>query len=212
MNEKCWYKEVCNNRQCDNCIRYSEMKYLMDNSGIPEKRQMPVSLTCEREDKDAFIHLADIKDDILDFVDAGKSLYIGSSVTGNGKTSWAIKLLLKYFDSVWAGNGLRIRGYFIHVPTFLHTMKDFNNDHSGLRNIIENADLVVWDDVAATKTSDYDMSQLLSLVDTRMCRGLSNIFTGNIDSKEGLKQAVGDRLASRIWASEIIILKGKDRR
>lgn len=212
MNDKCWYKEVCNNGQCDNCIRYSEMRYLMDNSGVPEKRQIPKALTCDPIDRDAFVELAEIKDDIENFVREGENLYITSSITGNGKTSWAIKILLKYFDSVWAGNGFNVRGYFVHVPTLLNTLKDFSSAHNELKNTLETVDLVVWDDIISTKTSDYDVSQLLSLIDTRMYKGLSNIFTGNIDSKERLKQALGDRLASRIWASSVVILRGKDRR
>lgn len=212
MNEKCWYKEVCKNKKCDNCIRYSEMKYLMDNSGIPEKRQIPVTLSCDARDKDAFLELADIKSDIVNFVNNGENLYITSNETGNGKTSWAIKLMLKYFDCIWAGNGFNIRAYFVHVPTFLNTLKDFNNDHSTLKNILDTADLVVWDDIAATKLSDFDIAQLLSFIDTRMYRDLSNIYTGNLASKDSLKKALGDRLASRICSSTVIILKGKDRR
>lgn len=213
MNDKCWYKEVCKNKKCDNCIRYSEMKYLMDNSGIPERRQLPSSLTCETEDRKAFMCLADIKADIEEFVRNGESLYITSNNTGNGKTSWAIKLLLKYFDCVWAGNGFNVRGYFIHVPTFLNMMKDFNTDHGPLKMILETVDLVVWDDIAATKLSDYDITQLLSFIDTRIYKNLSNIYTGNITSKEGLEKILGARLASRIWMTDgVVELRGKDRR
>ena len=212
MNEKCWYKEVCKNNQCTNCIRYSEMKYLMDNSGIPEKRQFPVTLTCDAIDREAFMELADIKSDIENFVNNGECLYITSDKTGNGKTSWAIKIMLKYFDCIWAGNGFRVRGYFVHVPTFLNMLKDFSNSHNELKTIIENADLVVWDDIVAAKLSDNDLSQLLSFIDTRMYKQLSNIYTGNIDSREVFEQKLGARLTSRIWSSNVIKLKGKDRR
>ena len=123
--EDCWYKNVCTYDQCVNCIRYSEMKYLMENSGLPKKKQMPIQLNGSSDSK-AFQLLADIKDDIVNFVNNGESLYIFSQYTGNGKTSWSIKLLLKYFDSIWAGNGFRIRGYFQHVPTLFNTLKDFS--------------------------------------------------------------------------------------
>ena len=42
--EDCWYASVCNNVCSDTCIRYREMKYLMDNSGIPKPQQMPLKL------------------------------------------------------------------------------------------------------------------------------------------------------------------------
>ena len=210
--DDCWYQSVCTYDQCVNCIRYSEMKYLMENSGLPKKKQQPIQLNGSRDPK-AFELLTDIKSDIINFVDNGESLYIFSEYTGNGKTSWAIKLLLKYFDSVWAGNGFRVRGYFQHVPTLFNTLKDFSKNHDALKNTLETVDLVVWDDIASTKLSDYDIQQLLIIIDSRVSEGLANIYTGNLTSHDALKNAVGDRLASRIWnMSTLIEFKGKDRR
>lgn len=211
--EDCWYKNVCTYDYCTNCIRYSEMKYLMENSGLPKKKQVPIKLDGGR-DKLAFHLLADIKDDIYRFVDRGESLYIYSEYTGNGKTSWAIKLLLKYFDTVWAGNGFRIRGMFVHVPTMLSKLKNFDDPLlKSYKDNLSNVDLIVWDDIASTKLSDYDIQQLLILIDSRVSEGLANIYTGNLTSHEALQKAVGDRLASRIWnTSTLIEFKGKDRR
>lgn len=211
-NNQCWYKNVCTYDQCVNCIRYSEMKYLMENSGLPKKKQVPIKLDGGR-DKLAFHLLADIKDDMLRFVERGESLYIYSEYTGNGKTSWAVKLLLKYFDIIWAGNGFRVRGYFQHVPMLFNTLKDFSKSHEALKSTLETADLVVWDDIASTKLSDFDRQQLLTLIDARVSCGLSNIYTGNITTQSALELAVGDRLASRIWnMSTLVEFKGKDRR
>lgn len=211
-NEDCWYRDVCTYDQCVNCIRYSEMKYLMENCGLPRKKQSPIQLDGSRDPK-AFKLLADIKDDIFNFVSNGESLYIFSEYTGNGKTSWSIKLLLKYFDCIWAGNGFRVRGYFQHVPTLFNVLKDFSKSHEALKNTLATADVVVWDDIASTKISDYDQQQLLTLIDARVSEGLSNIYTGNITSHEALTKAVGDRLASRIWnLSTLVEFKGKDRR
>lgn len=212
LNDDCWYKSVCTYDQCINCIRYAEVKYLMDNSGLPKKKQKPIQLNGSSDSK-SFRLLSDIKNDIVNFVNDGESIYIFSEYTGNGKTSWAIKLLLKYFDSIWAGNGFRIRGYFQHVPTLFNTLKDFSKSHEALKNMLETVDLVIWDDIASTKISDYDQQQLLILIDNRVSEGLSNIYTGNITSHEALTKAVGDRLASRIWnMSTLIEFKGKDRR
>lgn len=211
-NEDCWYNRVCTYDSCVNCIRYSEMKYLMENSGIPKNKQRSQELEAGR-DYDEFVKLADIKSDIELFVESGSNVYICSNETGNGKTSWAIKLMLKYFDTVWAGNGFRIRGYFQHVPTLCNVLKDFDKNHDALKHILETADLVVWDDIAASKLSDYDVTQLLSIIDVRISEGKANIYTGNITSHEALVKAVGNRLASRIWnCSEVIEFQGKDRR
>lgn len=211
MRDDCWYKTACT-ADCTNCIRYEEMRFLVDSSGIPLKRSYPKKLIAGA-DYDSFCVLADIKDDIISFVNDGKNLYICSDETGNGKTSWAIKLLMKYFDSVWAGNGFRPRGYFQHVPTLFNTLKDFSNTHSALKSTLETVDLVVWDDIASVQMSAYDNSQLLSLLDSRAMQEKSNIFTGNITKKESMEKILGNRLASRVWNSSIVVeFVGKDRR
>ena len=211
--EDCWYKNVCQNECSDTCIRYLEMKYLIDNSNIPKAKQYPVILQAG-VDYDAFCTLAEIKDDIASYVDEGANLYITSSYTGNGKTTWAIKLMLKYFDSIWAGNGFKIRGLFVHVPTLLNQLKNFQKPLSEeYKQNIMNCDLVVWDDIASTDMSAYDHSQLLSYVDQRVFSEKANIFTGNITNFDTLAKAVGVRLASRIYrTSTVVEFKGKDRR
>ena len=213
-NKECWYKEVCVYEFCTNCIRFSEMKYLMENSGIPVNKQLPQTLTACPDDVSAFYKLADIKDNILNFVENGNNLYICSNYTGNGKTSWALKLMLKYFDSVWAGNGFRVRGLFVNVPTLLLQLKNFKNPISEdyKRNLM-NCDLVIFDDIADVAISNYDYSNLFMIIDYRLQNGLSCIFTSNQTTKESLEKLVGSRIASRVWnTSEIIEFKGKDRR
>lgn len=204
--ENCWYKEVCNSflsHDCNaGCIRYMEIDYLMKHSGIPKNKQIPDLLTPDKVDIDAFILLREIKDDILNFVTSGENLYIYSTNFGNGKTSWAIKLLEKYFDEIWAGNGFKCRGVFINVPTFLTKIKEGigrrDEEFEILKGNLIDADIVVWDDIAATKLSDYDHTNLLTYIDQRVLNGKSNIFTGNI-IPSSLPDFVGNRLASRIW-------------
>lgn len=213
--EDCWYKSVCSNECKESCVRFLEMSFLMELSNIPQSRWKPISLSPDNCDYEAFCELADTKDSILDFVKKGKNLYIYSSKTGNGKTTWSIKLMLKYFDEVWAGNGFRCRGLFIHVPTFLTKLKNFNVTDAYFEDIKEalpNVDLVIWDDIASTDLSSYDNSQLLTYIDQRVVDSKSNIFTGNL-AGDGLTKALGTRLASRVWnTSKKIELKGSDKR
>ena len=216
----CWYSGVCDlySDNCtDACIRYKEMRYLVDNSNIPENRQVPQSLSSPKCDYEAFCRLADIKNNIAEFVADGKNLYITSENTGNGKTSWAIKLMLRYFDIMWAGNGFQERGIFIHVPTFLLKCKDFgtkDSDFERIKELLPNVDLVIWDDIASTELSAYDYSQMLMYLDVRISNNKSNIFTGNITSRDNLQKALAGKLTSRIWSNntEIITFKGGDRR
>lgn len=218
-NFDCWYKDVCTKDDifCSNCIRFIEMRALMDNSNIPKAKQFPEILRPPKCDLSAFRRLNEIKDNINDFVKSGKCLYITSDTTGNGKTTWSIKLMLKYFDTVWAGNGFKCRGIFIHTPTFLLKCKDFNNrddDFEEIKRRLSTVDLVIWDDIASTDISAYDYSQLLMYIDTRVNNNKSNIFTGNITTQETMKKSIGAKLTSRIFASqtEIIKFEGADRR
>ena len=212
--EDCWYKDVCTYDFCTNCIRYAEMKYLMDNSGISKSNQYPKRLIAYNEDWESYSRLAEIKDYIVDFVECGNNLYICSQHTGNGKTSWALKLMLKYFDEIWAGNGFRVRGMFINVPTLLLQLKNFKNPLSEkYKYDLLECDLVIFDDIADVNISNYDYSNLLMIIDYRLQNEKSCIFTSNRNTKEQLEKSLGVRMTSRIWnTSEIIEFTGKDRR
>lgn len=214
--EDCWYSSVCNNTCSDTCIRYNEMKFLMDSSGIPKPQQMPLKLIPVNEsDRKIFIRLNSIKNNIVNWVDQGNNVYIASESAGVAKTSWALKLMLKYFDEIWSGNGFKVRGIFIHTPTFLSQLKNFQNPLSeDYKYNIMNTDLVIWDDIVASdKTSDYDYTQLLMYIDNRLLNKKSNIYTSNIISKGALEQILGNRLTSRIYGeSEPLIITAEDYR
>ena len=213
--DDCWYIEVCGQDDCSNCIRYTEMKFLLDNSGIPKDKQKSIKLLPPDEDYDSYVALASIKDSIVGFVENGDNLYICSKNTGNGKTSWSIKLLLRYFNEIWAGNGLQVRGLYVNVPTLLLRLKNFNNPLSEeYKDNLMNCDLVVWDDIASGRITDYDATQLLSFIDYRISEGKANIYTGNITTEKGMTESIANpRITSRLWNnSKRIIFKAKDRR
>lgn len=189
------------------------MKYLMDNSGVPKNKQYPQELVAD-VDLQQYRRLAQIKSNIQQFVDDGENLFICSQNTGNGKTSWSIKLLLKYFDEVWAGNGFKVRGLFVNVPTLLLQLKNFSNPLSEeYKKQLMEVDLIVWDEIASTSISNYDYGNLLMFLDYRIASDKSNIFTSNAVTSVELERNVGSKLASRIWnTSTIIEFHGKDRR
>jgi DNA replication protein DnaC len=215
--ENCIFKPVCEKSCTDNCIRFLEMNFLLQKSCIPETRQIPKALTPVDLDINSFEALAYIRDNIFDFVDRGNTLYIYSQFFGNGKTTWAIKLMINYFTCIWLGNGFEPRGLFINVPQFLTKCKTVisspDKDFDEIRRLLPIIDLVIWDDIASQKLTDFDYTNLLSYIDERTLCNKSNIYTGNLDF-ENLQKAVGNRLASRIWNnnSTIIEFKGGDRR
>jgi len=218
--EKCWYKLVCkkyNTRDCNlSCIRYMEIFYLMVNSNIPKKRQIKISLTPDDCDKANFDTLKSIKEDIDNFVNKGNNLLIYSNTAGNGKTSWAFKLMTSYFDKIWLGNCFRVRGvYYLMSDLFELLVSQFDKKHEDSQDKIEllkTCDLVIFDDIASTKFSDYRAEKLFAIIESRLNNGKSCIFTSNLSSNE-LGQVMDKRLVSRIWNESIIIeFKGKDKR
>ena len=143
-------------------------------------------------------------------------LYLTNNCIVTHNTSWSIKMLQEYFNRVWLGNRYRCRGLFIFVPSFLNDIKkNINNpsaEFNDFVNRIKIADLVVWDDIGANKLSEFDHTQLLSYVDQRNLDLKSNIYTGNLDYEQ-LLEAIGNRLASRIWNNSIQVeILGTDRR
>lgn len=216
-NKDCWYINVCTRENCNSCMRFLEMNYLMSSSGIPKSQQIPKQLRpTTKHDMNQFKILDSIKQDIVNFVESGQNIYISSVNVGTSKTSWAIKLMLRFFDEIWSGNGLRTRGLFIHVPSFLQSLKDFNNPlPEEYREDIKECDLVIWDDIATmSKLTDYEYSQLLIYLDHRILNDKSNIYTSNVVSKKDLDQVLGVRLASRVLSEKThhIVFTGNDAR
>lgn len=215
-NSDCWYVDTCT-EDCANCIEYAELKWQMDNSGLFPAQQKPITLFINKNneiDRNAYKELADIRKHIVDFVNAHRNLYIAGQNTGNGKTSWAIKMLQTYFHFVAHGNYENLRGMFVSVTDILLKLKDFNNPlPASYRHNLETVDLVVFDDIAVTGISQFDYTQLFNIINNRIAAEKSNIFTSNIVDYKELEKILGSRLASRIYtASELIELKGRDNR
>ena len=214
-NSDCWYKDTCTDETCDHCLTFLQMKYQFDNCGLPKSKYMPIELYINANnasDRDAFIRLSEIRKGIVDFVESGKNLFICSKFTGNGKTSWAIKMLQTYFHYTAIGNYENLKGMFISVSDLLLKLKDFNNPlPKSFKDNLENVDLVIWDDIAETGISQYDYTQLYNIINNRIFAEKSNIFTSNQTSLKGLEEVLGIRLTSRIWnTSEIIEFRGGD--
>lgn len=211
----CIYSEVCDNECKSFCLRYSEMKFMLDTSGIPNSKQKFNRLIPSDCDIQAFMALANIQSNIVEFVSKGCNLYLHSDNCGNGKTTWAIKLLLQYFHEMWAGNGFLTRGLFINVPVLItaykNNMSRADESLAETLNKLSSVDIVVWDDVAVSQLTDFETNLLLSYIDQRVLNDKCNVFTGNINPSQ-LKNKVGERLSSRICSGNILELKGGDNR
>lgn len=122
-----------------------------------------------------------------------------------------------YFNKIWLKSDLKCRVLFISVPRFLLELKSNISEKSEyIEHINENildCDLVIWDDIATKLGTEFELSHLLSIIDTRINNGKSNMYTSNLSGVE-LNKALGDRLYSRIqnYSDYVIELQGKDKR
>ena len=186
----------------------------MQNSGLPEAKQRPIKLRPESCDIEAFNELSEFRRYIDFNVVNGNNLYLCSKYTGNGKTSWAIKILQTYLNIGCEGNYEHLLGMFVSTPQLLLKLKDFDNPLPySYKSQLTNVDLVVWDDIAVSGMSNFDYTQLFTYIDSRLLSEKANIFTSNCSTRDELEKVIGNKLASRIWdTSKVITLFGKDRR
>lgn len=217
---ECFLYNNCNHRHCNDsyCLRKDRVGTLLKMSLLPEKHWVRMSLITDFDgtDLEEFKRLFNIEKNIGDFVGKGYSLFLHSKGSGNGKTSWAVRLVQAYINYIWPESDLtECKALFIHTSRFLQALKDnFSNKNDYaiyIKDHLDEADLVVWDDIGAEMGSDYDINQLLNFIDRRTNLGKTNIFTSNLNKNE-LEFKVGTRLASRIGASIDIELNGKDKR
>ena len=214
--QSCWYKRICTEQCSENCIRYKLMYSLFKQSNLPEALWNYKELICHEKDLQVYKQLQAKSDAILNFIEAGNNLYIYSENCGNGKTTWAIRLMYSYFDKIWHKSCFDCKALFVSVPKFLYNCKrSISQDVKGfeeLCNLISEVDLVIWDDIGEMKASDYEHQILFQYIDDRINSKKSNIYTSN-KNKEQLEDVLGVRLASRIYnCSECIEFVEEDKR
>lgn len=213
---QCWYKRICTEKCSENCIRYKLMYSLFKQSNLPEALWNYKELICHEKDFSVYKKLQAKSDAILNFIEAGNNLYIYSENCGNGKTTWAIRLMYSYFDKIWHKSCFDCKALFVSVPKFLYNCKrSISQDVKGfeeLCNLISDVDLVIWDDIGEMKASDYEHQILFQYIDDRINSKKSNIYTSN-KNKEQLEDVLGVRLASRIYnCSECVEFLEEDKR
>ena len=229
-SNECWMKDTCKKYQnsskdceCRNsdvfCIKLFKLQQLYDLSLLTEKQRIriPLRIDADGTDKQAFERLSVIESDVVRyFSDLGNSLYIYSGNVGNGKTTWAVRLIQSYLTNVWYRCDIDCKALFVSVPKYLIAMKDNiseTNDYAQhVKKYVYSADVVVFDDIATKSATQFEHEMLFNIIDTRVNLGKSNIYTSNMDYV-GLVNTVGERIASRIFnTSEKIRFDGKDKR
>ena len=227
LSNECFVKNSCQKylrgdcEQCAFCVKLFKLELLYENSLLSQYKREQIKLRIDKDgtDREAFTKLGKISDGIVDFVNSGKNLYLFSQNCGNGKTSWAIRFVQNYLNNVWHSANIDkepCRAMFISLPKFFLQLKSSLSSHNDYIDFIKqhvfDCDLVVWDDVGTKAGTEFEMENFLSILDSRLSSGKSNIYTSNIVPSH-LKDFVGDRLYSRVINQSMCIeLKGKDKR
>lgn len=219
--KNCWLKENCAQKHCNDengCLILFKLNYLYDQANISEKARKKIALYPDADGTDLkeFTELSKIQNNILEFVENGRNIYLHSKQCGNGKTAWSLRLMQTYFNKIWLKTGLTCKGLFISVPQYLLELKNNISEKSEyiqhIRDNIKTADLIIWDDIATKVSTPFEAENLFAAIDTRINAGKANIFTSNLSNQE-LQKALGDRLASRICNLDYNIeLNGGDKR
>ena len=216
---KCYLYGQCNHKDCDKfCLRKYKMDSLYSAALMTESQKKHITLRVDEDgtDLEQFKQLAEIEKNIMSFVSEGKNLYLHSANCGNGKSSWSLRLAQAYFNKIWARSEPKCRVLFVSVPRYLLAIKDNISNRNAYAEYIKDnvleADLVIWDDIAAKMGSEFELTHLLNIIDNRLALGKSNIYTSNLNRQQ-LYSALGERLTSRIANMSLDIeLFGADKR
>ena len=120
---------------------------------------------------------------------------------GTGKTHLAVAILDK----------LRT-GLFIAVPDLLFRLKEeFKNNESGLQREVQEADLLVLDEIGIEKSTPWTVSVIAEILNARYNGNNPTIITANLGLGKSLDERITKRIASRLYEMcEVVTVTGKD--
>lgn len=218
---RCYAEKYCKKKirgECSEvCEGYRLLRVLYNLSRLPEKYRYNIPLVPENIDLNNFDYLNDFMKSIEEKVADGEGLYIWSETCGNGKTSWACKIMSYYFRKIAFKTGLENEGLYIYLPVFLDDLrasydKEPDPEWLELMDMLMRCKLLIIDDIGAEKNTEWVNERLLSIINTRIMGGLSTIYTSNC-SLDTLGARMGERIKSRIKGStHEVQLTGKDKR
>lgn len=215
---KCFAEHYCkkDRSECSAvCGGYRVLRALYTLSQIPERYKYNIPLVPEQKDLPAFNELNEFMKAVVSHVEAGDGLYIWGDA-GNGKTSWACKIMGYYFRKIAFSSGLENEGLYIYLPTFLENLRAYYDtkdpEFEAILNMVMGCKLLIIDDIGAERMSEWVNERLLSFITERVNNELSTIYTSNL-SPDAFRDRVEGRLASRVLGySKEIHISGSDRR
>lgn len=126
--------------------------------------------------------------------------------TGLGKTHLSLSI----------ANTLIQNGFCVAYVSVPELMRRINNEQfgradGGTLSLVTDSDLLILDDLGSENSTDYCVSMLYEIINTRQNRRLPLIINTNLDFDE-LTARYRDRLSSRMFSMKILFFSGKDNR
>lgn len=204
-------------------LRRAAQLELLESSNVPEIYWDEIKLVVPDKDKQAYDRLSEIKKNIIDYSEPSlslKNLLICSDRTGNGKTSWALKILQYYIfkaaQCLYYQTEEDAWGYFVTTSKFVSLSKEYDNRRRQqfyeMQDMVSKSRVVVFDDIAVGEYSRAEYMALYTAIEDRVFNHKFCIFTSNFvdENNPVLVDRLGARLVDRIYCtSEKIILNGE---
>ena len=195
------------------CLKHALITRQLESSGVGNliASQSFKNFSLEMYDPDVREQMSIILEDLKEYAsefDTQKAnlLFIGG--TGLGKTHLSTALAREIIE----------KGYGVIYETATNLFSDFENDrfrdrYSGEEPVSTKymeCDLLIIDDLGTEVVTNFTVSCLYNLINTRLNKKLPIILNTNLSSQE-IRKIYNDRITSRLFGDfEIKAFKGKD--
>lgn len=190
-------------------IWQKKLNNLFELSGLPKKYFEPQHLVKREVDAECWDWLEDVRNNIVEEVQRGLNIVITSTTVGNGKTSWAVRLLQRYLAETALDGRMVEKGMFVVSAQLLTEFGDYNYFQT-MKEFLERfeklktCDLLVIDEIGGGSLTKASYPYLYDLVNYRVDNNLSTIYTTNYTDEEVIN-LLGQRLYSRIYDTSAVL-------
>ena len=190
-------------------IWQKKLNNLFELSGLPKKYFEPQHLVKREVDAECWDWLEDVRNNIVEEVQRGLNIVITSTTVGNGKTSWAVRLLQRYLAETALDGRMVEKGMFVVSAQLLTEFGDYNYFQT-MKEFLERfeklktCDLLVIDEIGGGSLTKASYPYLYDLVNYRVDNNLSTIYTTNYTDEEVIN-LLGQRLFSRIYDTSVVL-------
>ncbi len=210
--DKCKDQGYINGKMCS-CLRNALTTKQLEASGVGQliSGQSFENFSLEFYPENEQANMSLLFNDLIEYADefttdSSNLLFVGG--TGLGKTHLSTAIAKAVIE----------KGYYVIYETATNIFSDFENDrfrdrYSGEEPVSKKymeCDLIIIDDLGTEVVTNFTVSCLYNLINTRLNKRLPIILSTNLNSKE-LMKLYNERITSRIFGDfKIKVFNGED--